>query len=81
MCLNEVYKSSVGHFLTIYIFYVLILNIENKKFHFLTKMSEIYKKALKQEIVCSKTVYEFFFFLRYLVGDKFFSIKSIIRKL
>ena len=32
---NEVYKSSVEHFLTRYIFYVLILNIENQKFHML----------------------------------------------
>ena len=31
----EVYKFSVGHFLTGYIFYVLILNIGNQKFHFL----------------------------------------------
>ena len=35
---------SVGHFLNRYIFYVMILNIENQKFHFLTKISEIQNK-------------------------------------
>ena len=41
--LNEVYKFSLGNFLTRCIFYVLILKntIENKKFHFLTKICEI----------------------------------------
>ena len=49
ICLNEVYKFLVGHFLTRYIFYVLILNIENKKFHFLNKICEIQNKPLNKK--------------------------------
>ena len=40
ICLNEVYKFSVGHFLIRCIFYVLILNIEKQKIHFSTKICE-----------------------------------------
>ena len=39
--INEVYKFSVG---LLYIFYVLILNIDNKKFHVVTKICEIQNK-------------------------------------
>ena len=39
--LNEVNKFSVGHFLTRYKVYALILNIENQKFHFLSKICKI----------------------------------------
>ena len=42
--LNEFYKFSVGHLLTGYIFYVLILNIKNQKFHCLTKIYQIQYK-------------------------------------
>ena len=43
ICLNDVYKISLGHFLTRCIFYLLILKnaIENKKFNFLTKRCEM----------------------------------------
>ena len=44
ICLNEVYKFSGGHFSIRYKFYVLILNIENEKFNFLTKICEIQNK-------------------------------------
>ena len=44
ICLNEVYKSSVGHFYTRCIFYVLILNVKNQKFYFLIKICEIRNK-------------------------------------
>ena len=50
ICPNEVYEFSVGHFLTRYIFYVLILNIENQKLHFLTKMCEIQNKREKKKL-------------------------------
>ena len=40
ICLNEVYKFSLGHFSTGCIFYVLILKntIENQKLHFSIKI-------------------------------------------
>ena len=41
-CLHEVHKFLVGHFLTICIFYVLILNIVNQKFSPLILMSYIF---------------------------------------
>ena len=47
ICQSEVYKFSVGHFLTRCIFYVLVLKntIKNQKFHFLTKICEIQNKS------------------------------------
>ena len=41
ICQSEVYKFSLGHFLTRFIFYVLILKIENEKFHLLTKICKL----------------------------------------
>ena len=42
ICLHEVHKFVAGHFLTICIFYVLILNIVNQKFSPLIFMSYIF---------------------------------------
>ena len=53
ICLNKVYKFSLGHFLTRCIFYVLILEntIRNQKFHFLTKICQIRYTNMSNTIV------------------------------
>ena len=64
--LNEVYKFSEEQFLTRYVFYVLVLNIENKKFHFLTTICMRYKISVKIRKNVYLNVYKFLSFFRYL---------------
>ena len=71
ICLNEVYQFSVGHFLTRCIFYLLILNIENQKFHFLTKICVIRNKRRNAKSFAWLKSTIFFSFWRYLEENTF----------
>ena len=62
ICLNEVYKFSVGHFLTRCLFYVLVLKtFENKKFQLLTNICEIrHQKRENEKLFTSISSTNFF---------------------
>ena len=55
--------KEVGHFLTRYTFYVLVLNIENQKFYFLTEICGIQKKVKIKNRLLKNSLRIFFPFL------------------